>query len=66
MPIYHVKTPQDEKLVDANNITQAINHVVRNTITAESLTASEAVALMQKGIVVEKATTKSSTTSPQP
>ncbi len=54
MPIYHVKTPQGEKLVDANTKAQAINHVVRSTITAETVTASEVVALMQAGVVVEK------------
>lgn len=55
MPIYLVNTPQGNKLVDAPTKAQAINHVTRSTITAEALTASEAVKHMQSGIVVEKA-----------
>lgn len=55
MPIYHVKTPTTEHIVEATNQAVAINHVVRGTITAENLTASELVQLMGKGLVVEKA-----------
>lgn len=54
MPIYLVKTPNGDKLVDAKTKAQAINHVIRSTITAEVVTASEAVALVQSGVVVEK------------
>lgn len=55
MPIYHVKTPQGEKLVEANTKAQAINHTVRGMITAETVTAPQVVDLMGKGIKVEKA-----------
>ena len=55
MPIYLVKTPNEKKLVDANTKAQAINHVTKTTITAETVTASEVVELMQSGIQVEKA-----------
>lgn len=55
MPIYHVKTPTGEKLVEANTKAQAINHVTRSTITADTVTAPQVVALMGQGIKVEKA-----------
>ncbi len=56
MPIYLVKAPSGDKLVDAGTKAGAINHVVHGTITAEAVTASELVALMQdKGMNVEKA-----------
>jgi hypothetical protein len=56
MPIYHVKTPSAEHIVDAGNQYAAINHVVRETITAKCLTASDLLYLMQdKGLKVETA-----------
>lgn len=55
MPIYLVTTPQGEKLVEAHTKAQAINHVTRTTITAKTLTASEAVTLMKNGTTVETA-----------
>ena len=55
MPIYLVKSPKGEQLIEANNKAQAVNHVTRSIITAESVTASEVVALMQSGVSVEKA-----------
>lgn len=55
MPVYYIKTPSGEHLIDATNKHTAINHVVRDTITAESITASDLVLLMQKGLTVETA-----------
>lgn len=55
MPVYHVKTPSGEHLVDATNKAAAVNHVIRNTVTAESVTASEMVKHMQAGLTVQTA-----------
>ena len=55
MPIYLVKTQQGELLVEANSRSQAISHVVKTTIEAAVVTASDVVKLMQDGVVVEKA-----------
>lgn len=56
MPIYLVKAPSGDKLVDAGTKAGAINHVVHSTVTAEAVTASELVGLMQdNGMKVEKA-----------
>ena len=55
MPIYLVKSHQDDKIVDASSKSQAINHVVKNEYTAAVVTASDVVKLMQDGVVVEKA-----------
>lgn len=57
MPIYHVKTPSGATLVCANTKAQAIGHIIRTTITAETVTASEVVTLMQNGVAVEAAST---------
>lgn len=54
MPIYHVKTPTGEKLIEANTKAQAINYVTRSTITADVVSAPQVVDLMGKGIKVEK------------
>lgn len=55
MPIYLVKTPQGDRLVDAPTKAQAINHVTRTIVTADALTATQAVLAMQQGLTVEKA-----------
>lgn len=56
MPIYLVKAPSGDKLVDAGTKAGAINHVVHGTVTAEVLNPSELVELIQdKGMKVEKA-----------
>ncbi len=55
MPIYLVKTAQGNRLVDAKHKAQAINHVVKDTITAEPITASDMVTQMDAGLKVEKA-----------
>lgn len=65
MPIYLVTSPQGKKLVDAPNRAQAINHVSRNSITAENIKASQIVELMQSGLPVEKATATQDVT-PEP
>jgi len=55
MPIYLVKSPSGDKLVEAPTKAGAINHVVRNTVTAEALNPSKLVEAMQdKGMKVEK------------
>ena len=53
MPIYHVTTPNGGRLIEAANAHQAIRHVVKHTITAKTVTATELVPLMQGGMQVE-------------
>jgi hypothetical protein len=55
MPIYLVKTAQGNRLVNAKHKAQAINHVVKDTITAEPITASDTVKQMGLGLKVEEA-----------
>jgi hypothetical protein len=55
MPVYHVKTPSGEHLVDATTKAAAINHIIRNSVTADPLKSSDLVKLMQKGLTVETA-----------
>lgn len=56
MPIYHVKTPTSEHIVEAGTKAAAVNHVVRETITAENLTATDLVYLQRtKGLQIETA-----------
>ncbi len=55
MPIYHVKSPDGERIIEANTPAGAIAHVARNTITAKNLTASDLLYLMQRGLSVETA-----------
>jgi len=54
MPIYLVKTPNGQKMVNAPTKARAINHVIKNTITAEALSAETVVARMEDGEAVEK------------
>jgi hypothetical protein len=63
MPIYKVKTPTEEVLVDAKHPAQAISHVTRNTITTEVVSATEVVKLMQAGMKVEVATVETKPTA---
>lgn len=54
MPIYHVKTPNGERLVEAANAHQAVRHVVKQTITAKALNVTDLVPLMESGMKVER------------
>lgn len=56
MPVYLVKSPTGDRLVEAAQKSTAINHVIRNTITAEPVSASELVKLMADNMKVEQAT----------
>lgn len=54
--LYHVKTPTGEHIVEASSKSVAINHVVRETITANNLTASDLVYLQRtKNLQIETA-----------
>lgn len=56
MAIYLVKSPSGDRLVDAKTKASAINYVMRNSVEAEALTATQLVEYMQeKGLTVEKA-----------
>jgi hypothetical protein len=53
--IYAVKTASGKRLVEAANKAQAINHVARDTITAEVAQQGILIALTKAGIEVEVA-----------
>lgn len=53
--IYLVETEKGKRLVQAGSKTVAINHVVKSTVNARAVTASELVELMDEGITVEHA-----------
>ena len=54
MPIYLVKSPDGQKLIDASTKSVAINHAIKHSVTAETVSASELVQLMQgQGMTVE-------------
>jgi len=53
MPVYLVKSPIGDRLVDAPAKATAINHVARRLVFAEAVTTSELVKLMQSGMPVE-------------
>lgn len=55
MPIYLVETPTKKHLVDASTAASAKNHIIKNTVTAKALTATELVTLIGEGLQVEKA-----------
>lgn len=56
MPIYHVKTPNGEHIVEASNQSVAVNHVVKGTIKVRNLTAGDLVYLQRtKGLQIETA-----------
>lgn len=56
MPIYHVKTPNKEHIVEAPTQAAAVAHIVRATITAKNLTATDLVCLQRtKGLQIETA-----------
>lgn len=56
MPVYLVKSPSGETLVDASNRNSAINHVIKNQVSAEAMTPSEIVTKIQdEGMTVETA-----------
>lgn len=56
MPIYHVKTPDKEHIVEASTQAAAVAHIVRQTITAKNLTATDLVYLQrEKGLQIETA-----------
>lgn len=55
MPIYHVKTPTGEHIVEANTPAAAVSHVVKSTITAKNLTATDLAYLLKKGLTLETA-----------
>jgi hypothetical protein len=51
--IYSVSTPAGTRLVEAPNKSQAINHVARDTITAEVAPQQKLVSLVSEGVKVE-------------
>lgn len=55
MPYYIVEKDGDKKIIEASTKSAAINHVVKNTITAKAASPADIVELMQSGIDVEKA-----------
>ncbi len=62
MPVYLVKTPLGDRLVKATNKSVAINHVIRDTIDAESLTTDDLVVHIADGLSVETAAPEKTTT----
>ena len=57
MPIYLVKGPgENQRLVNAGAKSTAINHVIRDTITAEPVSATELAEWLETGLKIEKAT----------
>jgi hypothetical protein len=63
MPVYHVKTPTSEHIVEATNQSVALNHVVRNTITVKNMTATDLAAAIKAGKEIESAGAE---TTPKP
>lgn len=61
--IYLVKTPSGDRLIKAGSKSVAVNHAVKSMIEARSVTASELVELMDKGLTVEEAGKKAASTS---
>lgn len=56
MPIYHVTTPDKEHIVEAGTPAAAVAHIVRKTITAKNLTATDLVYLQRtKNLQIETA-----------
>lgn len=55
MPVYLVKGPAGDRLVEAEQKTTAINHVIRDSVTAEPVSASELLVHMNNGMKVETA-----------
>lgn len=66
MPVYLVKTPTVERVVEATTSHGAIAYVARDTITAKNLTASELVGLIRGGVTVEKAKAEAATQAAAP
>ena len=65
MPIYHVKTPNSEHIVNASSKSVAVNHVVRKTVTAKNLTATDLVYLQtEKGLQIETAQAEAADPAP--
>jgi len=60
--VYHVQTPNGDRLIKASSKSVAVNHVVKNTITAKSVTASEMADLIDKGLKIEDAGKETSNT----
>lgn len=52
--IYLVTLPTGTRLVEASNKSQAVNHVAKNTITAEVASQSALVKMIRDGVEVEK------------
>jgi len=61
MPIYLVITPDDEAMVNAPNKSSAINHVIKNTISANVLSPESIIVRMEDGQQVQKATSSKET-----
>jgi hypothetical protein len=53
MAVYLVSTPTGEHLVESNNQAAAINAVVRATVKARAVTASELLAYLRAGASVQ-------------
>lgn len=59
--VYLVKTSSGERLIEAGSKSVAINYAVKSEIECRSVTASELIQLMNKGLQVEVAGKKPAT-----
>lgn len=55
MPVYLVKSPTGDRLVEAGQKATAVNHVIRDMVLAAPVSASELVKLLASGLKVETA-----------
>ena len=55
MPIYLVETPEGQVMVRANNKSQAINHAIKKSVSAVTLTAEQVCSRMEDGEKVDVA-----------
>lgn len=53
MAAYLVTTPTEKRLVEARTGAAAINHVIRDTVTAKTLNTKELLALINEGLKPE-------------
>lgn len=55
MPVYEVNHGQETRIVKAGAKSTAINHVIRDTITAKALSPDELADMIEKGMKIETA-----------
>ena len=53
MAVYLVTTPEGETLVEARTQSQAINHVIKKTITAKTLNVTDLTKFVREGKEIE-------------